>query len=209
MAVPSVPVQRVVDLRQQGADNNRIIEVLRSENYSFQQIRDAIQQADIKKNVASPGTPVQQQMPSPPMGSPPPSQPSMGAAPQPVQQAMPAPTPMPNKPMVDLDEIQRVLEEIIAEKWKDSEKTINQILEWRAMVNTKIKEFDARINEFSNRIDALNTVLGQKAEAFNETMQNVDTEIRALEKALNKLVPTLSDNISELKGLVTNINKKD
>jgi hypothetical protein len=49
----------------------------------------------------------------------------------------------------------------------------------------------------------MNTVLGKKAEEFNQTMTDVDAEIKALDKALNKLIPALSDNISELKDIVS------
>lgn len=202
-----IPVQKVVQYKSQGMTNDKIINALSGENYSYQQIRDAIQQANIKQNVGTPGVPVQQQQ-----GSAPTPQPAQ------TQQAQPAPstaqipqsqTPPKRMANVDLDEIQRVLEEIIQEKWRESEKVINELHEWRAVVNTKLKEFDTRISEFNSRVDALNTVLGQKAEAFNETMQNVDTEIKALEKALGRLVPTLSDNISELKSLVGNIKQKE
>ncbi|PIU62332.1 hypothetical protein COS83_02580 [archaeon CG07_land_8_20_14_0_80_38_8] len=201
-----VPVQKVLEYRSKAYDNNRIIDALRGENYSFQQIRDAIQQADIKKNVASPGSAQEEEtlpMASPEMSTPPPMPASQQhyAAPQMQRSTQP-------QASFDLDEIQRVLEEIIEEKWKESEKLINNIMEWKGIAATKIKEFDTRLNDFNNRINALNTVLGQKAEAFNETMQSVDTEIKALERALGKLVPTLSDNISELKELVGNAKKK-
>jgi len=204
-----VPVQKVVELRNKGADNNKIIEALRSENYSFQQIRDAIQQADIKKSVAEPKA----KAPPSPVGTPAPTPKPVMQAPAPAPSAKPAaptpmPQPMPQKPGVDLDEIQRVLEEIISEKWRESEKVINDLNEWRAVVNTKIKDFDTRMSEFNSRIEALNTVLGQKAEAFNDTMSSVDTELKALEKALNRLVPTLSDNISELKSIVSGSKKE-
>lgn len=230
--VEGVPVQKVVKLRNQGADNNKIIEALRKEEYSFQQIRDAIQQADIKNNVNG-GASSKQSMgspapaPKPPKSAPapaptPPTSPKPSSKPAPaptpptpsqsqersVSNPAPAPAPRPPQTSVNLDEIQRVMEEIIDEKWEESEDVINNLIEWKGKVNTKIKEFDVRLSEVNDRINALNTVLGKKAEAFNETMQSVDTEIKALERSLNKLVPTLSDNISELKDLVNKSDKK-
>ena len=209
--VEGIPVQKVVSLRSQGMSNESIIQTLRGENFSFPQIRDAIQQADIKSNVsASPATPVPAtQAPRPATSAPRPvSRPAVAPAVKPVGTPSPRPV-LPSGRMVnvDLDQIQRIMEEIIEEKWDESEKDINSLKEWKAGIEAKLKEFDSRFNEFNSRIEALNTVLGQKAENFNETMQNVDTEIKALEKALNKLVPTLSDNISELKNLVGSIDK--
>jgi fructose-1-phosphate kinase PfkB-like protein len=40
-------------------------------------------------------------------------------------------------------------------------------------------------------------------------MTDVDTEIKALDKALNKLIPALSDNISELKDIVNRTPKEE
>ncbi|VVB75156.1 Uncharacterised protein [Candidatus Tiddalikarchaeum anstoanum] len=218
-----IPIQKVVDMKGRNADNNAIIEALRSEGYSFQQIRDAIQQADLKKTITvSPGAPIpqsypqQQIMTSPQQNTaqrPPMPQQQMQVnpvqAPQMAQQQMmQAPQPQgPSRRSVDLDEVQRVLEEIIEEKWKESEGQLIKINEWRAVVNSKIKEFETRISELNTRIDSFNTVLVKKAESFDETMRNVDTEIQALEKSLNKLVPILSDNISELRGVITDLRK--
>ncbi len=209
-----IPVQEVIELRKQGADNEKIIDVLRSKNYSFQQIRDAIQQAEIKSSIDSPSNPTPETpKPESPMGVPPPTVKPQVQSQQPQQTTAPQPTtatmqPQTKRMAVDLDEIQRILEEIIEEKWKESEKTINSLIEWKIMADTKIKNMESQINELNSRIDSLNTVLGQKAEAFNETIENVDTEIKALEKALNRLVPALSDNISELKDIVSNMKKE-
>ena len=194
--VEGVPVQKVLDMRSRGADNNAVIEALRSEGYSFQQIRDAVQQADLKKTVgtaqmASPA-PATQQVQQAPVQAPNIPAPQMQASPM-MQQI---------RPNIDIDEIQRVLEEIIEEKWHESEEKLVKINEWRAAINTKVKEFDTRIAELNTRIDGLNNILGKKAEAFDETMRSVDTEIKALEKSLNKIVPILSDNIGELRELV-------
>jgi len=204
-----IPVQKVIELKSKGADNNKIIDSLRSEGFNFQQIRDAIEQANIKKTVSNPGMDLSKEVPKP--TTPAPTQnipvPQMNN----TQTApMPQNTPMQTQAQnyasksqgMDLDQVQRILEEIIAEKWSESSKIIQSITEWKAVVNTKIKEFDTRMSEFNTRIDSLNTILGKKADDFNNTMQNVDTEIQALEKALNKLVPTLSDNIGELRNIV-------
>lgn len=200
-----IPVQKVVDMRGRGADNNKIIDSLRSEGFTFQQIRDAIQQADIKKSVGSPGTPI-----PPPTATPMPSTPiAVPKLPTPTIQTPSTPHApvIPAKRGIDLDEIQRVLEEIIEEKWKESEKKLLKINEWKSAVNSKIRDFDTRLSELNKRVDALHTILGQKAEAFDETMRSVDTEIKALDRALNRIVPILSDNISELKGVVGELKK--
>jgi hypothetical protein len=190
-----IPIQKVIDMRSQGFANEKIIESLLSEKYTYQQIRDAIQQAEIKKNISS------QEI------SPAPIAQEEGAAKMQEQTSRPAQNsysmPMQRTSGINIDEIQRILEEIISEKWKESEEVIRNMIEWKAVMSTKMKELETRISEFNLRVDAMNNSLGKKAEEFNQTMADVDTEVKALDKALNKLIPALSDNISELKEIVS------
>ncbi|MFA5303982.1 MAG: hypothetical protein WC393_05630 [Candidatus Nanoarchaeia archaeon] len=197
-----IPIQKVIDMKTQGMLDEKIIESLLSEKFTYQQIRDAMQQAEIKKNISNPANNYSQ--------APEEAEAKtfeQEAAPAPIQQA-PKPMQMPSQPMqrtsgINVDEIQRILEEIISEKWKESEEVIRNMIEWKAVISTKMKELETRILEFNNRVDSMNNSLGKKAEEFNKTMTDVDTEIKALDKALNKLIPALSDNISELKEIVT------
>jgi DNA-binding transcriptional MerR regulator len=190
-----IPIQKVIDMRNQGFANEKIIESLLSEKYTYQQIRDAIQQAEIKKNVSSQEispAPITREESAPKMQE------------QTIRQAPASYSmPMQRNSGINIDEIQRILEEIISEKWKESEEVIRNMIEWKAVISTKMKELETRISEFNLRVDAMNNSLGKKAEEFNQTMADVDTEVKALDKALNKLIPALSDNISELKEIVS------
>lgn len=200
-----IPIQKVIDMKSQGFDTEKIIESLNNEKYTMQQIRDALQQAEIKKNISNPGNSYAQQPVAaetqtiPEQSAPKPM--AQPQAPRPMQ--APMPQPMQRSSGINIDEIQRILEEIISEKWKESEEVIRNMIEWKAVISTKMKELETRQSEFNLRVDSMNTSLGKKAEEFNQTMADVDTEIKALDKALNKLIPALSDNISELKEIVT------
>ncbi|MDD2678582.1 MAG: hypothetical protein PHG04_03510 [Candidatus Nanoarchaeia archaeon] len=196
-----IPIQKVIDMRNQGFSNEKIIESLLAEKFTYQQIRDAVQQAEIKKNISNPGEAEKPSMQNPPI--PENQKPGVSSAPLPQR-----PQPSQQNPSaqrqtgINIDEIQRILEEIISEKWRESEEVIRNMIEWKAVMGTKMKDFETRMSEFNARIDSMNSMLGSKAEEFNQTMTEVDTEIKALDKALNKLIPALSDNISELKDMV-------
>jgi DNA-binding transcriptional MerR regulator len=202
-----IPIQKVIDMKSQGLNTEKIISALVTEGYAMQQIRDALQQAEIKKNVSNPAVNYAQAptseiakpsvVPNDPIAQ---QQTPIQTKPKPMQAS---PQPMQRSSGINIDEIQRILEEIISEKWKESEEVIRNMIEWKAVISTKMKELETRISEFNVRVDSMNTSLGKKAEEFNQTMTDVDTEIKALDKALNKLIPALSDNISELKDIVT------
>jgi len=193
-----IPIQKAADMRSQGMTTDKIIQALISEGYTMQQVRDALQQAEIKKSISNPITGSAPQ-PAERASEP---QPALQQPPKPMM-ASPAPQPMQRQSGINVDEIQRILEEIISEKWKESEEVIRSMIEWKAVISTKIKDLETRVTEFNSRVDSMNASLGKKAEEFNQTMTDVDTEIKALDKALNKLIPALSDNISELKEIVT------
>jgi len=197
-----IPIQKVLDYRQQGLSTEKIIQSLISEGYSMQIIRDALQQAEIKKSIATNiAESAQEEAPSTP-------QPQTISKPTPAPQPAYAPA-QPRQQGINIDEIQRILEEIISEKWAENEEVIRNIIEWKAVISTKIKEMETRMAEFNIRVDNMNSMLGKKAEEFNSTMTDVDTEIKALDKALNKLIPALSDNISELKDIVNRTPKEE
>jgi len=197
-----IPIQKVLDYRQQGLSTEKIIQSLISEGYSMQIVRDALQQAEIKKSIATNiAEPAQEEAPSIPQ-------------PQHISKPAPAPQPayasaQPRQQGINIDEIQRILEEIISEKWAENEEVIRNMIEWKAVISTKIKEMETRMAEFNIRVDNMNSMLGKKAEEFNSTMTDVDTEIKALDKALNKLIPALSDNISELKDIINRTPKEE
>ena len=189
-----IPIQKVLDYRQQGLSIEKIIQSLIGEGYSMQVIRDALQQAEIKKSVAT-NVPEQGQE-APEQRAQAPIAPQKPATPPPA----PQPTPIRQQPRqsgINIDEIQRILEEIISEKWAENEEVIRKIIEWKGSISTKIKDIETRMAEFNIRVDNMNSMLGKKADEFNNTMTDVETEIKALDKALNKLIPALSDNISE------------
>ncbi len=202
-----IPIQKVLDMRSQGLTTEKIIQGLMAQGYSMQVVRDALQQAEIKKSISNPITGSAPQAPSAiTPSSQPLTQSPINSSPQPQMprpQMAPSPSPMPRQSGINIDEIQRILEEIISEKWKESEEVIRNMIEWKAVVATKMKEVETRMSEFNLRLDNMNNSLGKKAEEFNQTMTEVDTEIKALDKALNKLIPALSDNISELKEIVS------
>ena len=50
----AVPLQKVIDMKNQGYDDNTIITSLQQEGYNFADILDAINQASLKTGIAQP-----------------------------------------------------------------------------------------------------------------------------------------------------------
>lgn len=225
-----IPISQVLAMKSQGMNNNQIANQLRSQGYPLTQIRDAINQADIKSAVM-PGPEMPPEMggfpPMPEMGEMPPlelpempplpGQEQFTAYPQaPMQQqamqmpAPPAPTPeaaaMGSEQLVN--ELQRVIEEIIEEKWRSVDERIASLDIWKTKIEDRMSSIDDKATALSRRIDDFSkSILGQ-GEEYQKTMSEVNAQMQAVEKIMGKLVPNLAEEIKELRGVVEDLKEK-
>ena len=205
------PVDQVLMMRQQGLTNNQAMTSLQRAGYSQQQIFDAMNQADIKGGIEAmpPGefeAPAQgmgMQSPYPPQGMAPPQEyssegqyPSQG--PQMMGQSAMGPPPE----TVSQEKIEEVAESIIDEKWTDFATNINKVIEWKEKVESRMDQTDQKIKDLNDNFDKLhNAVLG-KIEEYDKNILNVGTEVKAMEKVFQQVLPTFTENINEL-GRIT------
>jgi hypothetical protein len=186
----SAPVQEVIDGKKRGLTNDQVISKLKSEGYSFSQIQDAFSQAEIKSAVIAPELP-----------------------PEPIMQPMVsemAPPPMPSEVRRDssIDEIERLLEEIIKEKWKEVGAKLGTLDAWKIRIDTKLGEFEKSLAELRSRLDGLQNTLTARNEEYGRVIVDTQTEIMALEKVMGKLVPSMTDSIKELRSVIEDTKKK-
>jgi hypothetical protein len=234
MGSTGVPISQVLAMKAQGMGNNQIANQLRTQGYPLTQINAAITQADIKSAVG----PGQDMMGLPPlpemsgmegmsdMGMPPLELPEMPPLPDqsqfqnyPPQQQMMQMQQMPQAPMPTpesssmgseqlVNELQRVIEEIIEEKWRGVDERIASLDVWKAKLEDKISSIDGKTVDMNKRIDDFSkSVLGQSDE-YQKTMSDVNSEMQAVEKIMGKLVPSLSDEIKQLRDVVENLKER-
>lgn len=217
-----VPVQAVISMRDRGLSNEQVIEQLKSQGFSLQSIRDALTQADVKKSAVTP-SPLPELPPMP--GGPEMPEPEVNndipaltttetTAPEapltPVRGGMglnapsfaPAREP---KTGMKVEEMERILEEIVDERWKDVTAKFNELESSRVKGDTKLEELSKRVSELSGRIDEITSVVMGKVDEYKKTMDDVDIEIKALEKVMQKLVPSMAEQVKELKDVVVGL----
>lgn len=229
----TIPVSQVLNMKSQGMNNAQIANQLRAQGYSLSQIRDAISQAEIKSAVAPPEMPpipetpaspempplpqmpAQEQMQTSPKIPPTPNFPPMPEVP-PMPQLQPQKIPETPKPQPQIpqgteglvDELQRIIEDIIEEKWKDVEDKISTLDSWKARVEDKVSSLSSKVSELNKRIDDFSKTLVSKTEEYKGTMNDVNTQMEAIEKIMGKLVPGLAEEIKELRHVVEKMKKK-
>ncbi|MBD3310819.1 hypothetical protein GF351_06395 [Candidatus Woesearchaeota archaeon] len=217
-----IPVDQVISMRQQGLTNNQVIQNLQRAGYSQQQIFDAMNQADIKGGVEAsppsygeeaPANPMQPPTSGPPAPSQPPPPPS-GPPPQgppsgPPTGPPPGPPPQPQRPSQSAgslssteEQIEQIAESIIDEKWTELVTNINKIISWKDKLESRMDAFDQKIDDLKADYDKLHEAVLGKIEQYDKNITNVGTEVKAMEKVFQKVLPAFQENINEL-GRVT------
>jgi archaellum component FlaC len=106
-----------------------------------------------------------------------------------------------------LDTIQQVLEQIIEEKWQASSADLNSVKNGLKATDTSVDAIDDRLNKLNQRIDSIQNAILGKTEEYNKTLSDVNIELQAFEKVIDRLIPTISDSIKELRDLIDDLKK--
>jgi chromosome segregation ATPase len=177
--------QDIIDnLRQQGYDStaikNALVTALKSGGRPAQQMQPAAQEVPVQGMQTF-------QRPS--------MQESMSSLNQ-DQQGMSGQT---------LENIQQILEQIIDEKWKSAASELNSLRSNENINSNSIETIKDQIEKLGQRIDSIqNTMIG-KTEEYNKTISDVNVELQAFEKVIDRLVPAISDSIKELRDLIDDL----
>jgi hypothetical protein len=193
----TTPVDLVLQMRQQGFTNNQVVQALQREGYKSHQIFDALNQADLRSQPTpptAPAPPPPPEEPAPPAGAPPPP-PSIPQAPM-------------ASPSIDRERIEEVTESIVDEKWELFEKDVKKIIDWKDKTEAKINQITQQINDLKESFDGLRSGVLGKISEYDKSITNVGTEIKALEKVFQKVLPTLTENVSELSRITRQMRGK-
>ena len=192
----SLPVEQVLMMKQQGYTNNQITQTLQSQGYNSSQIFDAINQAGLSgSSQAQPeqfetgmsdyGQNYEQQYPQQQFET----EQTQSFEPQKEIQ-VPA--------SMDEDRIQEVAEAIIDEKWQEISNDIRKVIEWKDRNEDRIAKLEQQIIDLRLTIDSLTKSVISKVSSYDQNIVDVGTEIKAMEKVFQKILPTLTENVNKL-----------
>ncbi|MFT4297996.1 MAG: hypothetical protein ACMXX5_02285 [Candidatus Woesearchaeota archaeon] len=197
----NTPLDKVQQLRGQGTPNNQIIQILQNEGYSSDQIFDAMNQADMQQNIGQ-GV-VEPEMAQGNMENPMQMQPqgygneasfnSFGANPS-----------SPNREIIE-----ETTEAIINEKWKELSGNMQKLSAWKENMEHRLNHLEGNFKSLQSNFDKLHQALIGKIGEYDQNILNVGTEIKAMEKVFQKILPTFTENVSELSRLAEKIKKSE
>ncbi len=128
-------------------------------------------------------------MPPPPMGAPP------GFA-QPAQQDT-----------NDLTQIEELIEAVIDEKWKEIERNIIKIINWKDKVEQRVSQIEQGLTDLRSDYDGLQKAIVGKVGEYDKNVLNVGTQLKAMEKAFSDVLPKFTQNINELNRITQRLKE--
>lgn len=218
-----VPANDVINLKRQGLAPHQINQYLGQQGFTPTEINDAFNMAEIKGAVEAPisGGPLNMQnmqntqvrpqqnqnvnnnMNNMPQGLPVPPQ-GMGF---PGTGQMPLP-PQFSPEMISQDErIEELAEAIIDEKWKELTKNIDKIIDWKEKTESKINIIQQEFADIKKNFESLHDAILGKVSEYDQNIISLGSEIKAMEKVFQKLLPTFTENVNELARITKTMKK--
>ncbi|MBI2658491.1 hypothetical protein HYX05_00095 [Candidatus Woesearchaeota archaeon] len=179
-------------MKQQGYTNNQIVQTLQSQGYNTSQIFDAINQAGLRGGFEA---------------GPEPENPEIGmeeygqSYEQPYQQqvqSFQAPREIQPPTSIDEERIQEVAEAIIDEKWEELAKDIRKVIEWKEKSDDRLAKLEQQVIDMRLSIDSLTKSIMVKISSYDQNIVDVGTEVKAMEKVFQKVLPTLTESVNKL-----------
>jgi DNA-binding transcriptional MerR regulator len=187
----NIPLEKIQQLRAQGTPNNQIIQLLQSEGFNSDQIFDAMNQADMQQNI---GQGVVE-----PSISPQSTENPMQMNPSGYGDTQSNFDNFGSNPNRDL--IEETTEAIINEKWKEITGNLQKIISWKENMEAKLNHLEGNFKSLQNNFDKLHQAIIGKIGEYDQNILNVGTEVKAMEKVFQKILPTFTENVSELSRL--------
>lgn len=217
------PIEKVLELQKVGKPNTEIIQSLQTQGYTFQQISEALNQAQAKSVIES-SEPKEEAMqpsviyseeqtapmaqetmplqePTPPAPSGMPEEFSIPQIQEPVAQFNP-PSIQPTG-----EDMEEIAESIIEEKWHKMVEELGDINAWKEKTNNDINAIKQEIMRMQNRFENLqNSVVGRVKE-YDHSISDVGIEIKALGKLLSNIISPLTTNVKALEKLIKDLKE--
>lgn len=173
----SLPIDQVSSMMDQGMSNEEIISSLQAQGFNAKQIYDAIAQVE----AGPPGAPI-----------------GPGVPPE-------MPPPHLAKPVAPAG-FEEMAESIIEEKWVELTKEFGKINEWKEINESRISKIEQSVADMKSDLDNLHKAIVSKIGDYDKNLLDVGTEIKAMEKVFQKVLPELTSSVQEL-GRITKTAK--
>ncbi len=196
------PADQVVErLSSQGLNEREIINYMRKGGYPNEEISKALNKAIKFKVTGSPQQPSypQQQFSSPSYGS------GEFIAPAPEQPLEQNVLEMSEDEEIGLEEL---VEEIVEEKWRESMQELKDIEKAVVQLQDQVRFINERIKHVQKDTEEKKGELKNLIEESSAHIENIESRVGSVEKAFKEFLPSLTENVRSLSGIVDKMKKK-
>ncbi|MBR9699684.1 hypothetical protein GOV09_04465 [Candidatus Woesearchaeota archaeon] len=105
------------------------------------------------------------------------------------------------------ERVEEIAEAIIDEKWNNLMKDINKVIEWKEQTETVLNTVIQEIKNLKERFESLHKGILGKISEYDQNLTNVGSEIKAMEMAFQKILPTFTENVNKLERYTKGFSK--
>ncbi len=196
---PQNLISSIVLMKQQGYDDNQIVQTLQSQGFNQFQILEAINQTAMPTSQTNPPANDADQQEY---------EPYQQSYPQGFQYGTPS-YEQPVQGKVDDERIQEIAEAIIEERWQSLIGDITKVISWKEKSEERISRIEQQIIDIKLSIDSLTKSIIGKISAYDQNIVDVGVEIKAMEKVFQKILPNLTENVNKLDRMTKSFEIKD
>jgi hypothetical protein len=177
MPPPPPPSQTVQSMQHQGFSDNQIAQSMQQDGHDLDSINDAFAQSRTQDQLG----------------------PHTFDAPERFQPPKPA--------GISREQAEEIAESIIEEKFRDMQQQLAKMDEWKGQVTSRVDKIDQSITDMKADLANLHKAIVSKIGEYDKNLLAVGTEIKAMEKVFEKILPTLTENVSELSRITKKAKK--
>lgn len=104
--------------------------------------------------------------------------------------------------------VEEVAESIIEEKWHELQGDLAKFNEWKDKTDSRLDKLEQSFSDLRQELESLHKGILSKITDYDRNLLDVGTEIKAMERVFQKVLPELSSNIQEL-GRITKRVKEE
>jgi DNA-binding transcriptional MerR regulator len=195
----------IKNMKGEGKDNSKIIDELKNQGHSSQDIHSAMNQTNIDLEPPSPGGDMQTSSLSQPMEMP--EESIKTTTPDNLMGPQPSETPAEIPQRENIEQIEEIAESIVEEKIQEFSSSIGNLDMWKERTNAEIGSIKQEILRLRNHLENLQTTMAGKVEVYNKSVVTMGSEMKALSKVMEKIMQPLTMNVKELSRITEKFKK--
>ncbi len=108
---------------------------------------------------------------------------------------------------MDIERVHAIIEAVVTEKWEDLISKVGDITTWKERTNMNVLSIKQELLRTNERFTNLqNAVLG-RVKTYDQGIQDIHTEMKALERVFERIVEPLVSNIKELNRITQELKR--